>query len=436
MRICRVADRLLPIQGMDRLEQYCQYDERALPSRVTVHPGDELEGQLERLKLNLDSQLRAYPDEWLGVLSARRTTRNAVANFLSQTDLRESVLLQSDDTDDREFDEERRIVVSNTTFGKRYGVSVSAFRRRGQVSSLHQRKGFHGRNARKNDPGCVSLGADGGCIRVRVGDEERAGPRGDTQMKTMRVAVVERVKLADILRGIGRPDSVAMDIGDAQLIAEPGPFRVGIGYVDGRFEAPPHFVVVPGPDRREFFAWVNTYCPFVTPLSQWCRVVTEPELALVRKARVPSYGGVEAAWAGAVIGEAVLRLGTGRRLAEMTTTALQTCATFVAARARGLWGVDDARWEWMAQYETARRTLGVGDRDSSLSNYRTVWEVLDALSDEGNEVVQAMEWRKRLIVQACADIRKMGFVREGTMLEVVGELGWPTVYHGIRKDGS
>ena len=112
MRICRVADRLLPIQGMDRLEQYCQYDERALPSRVTVHPGDELEGQLERLKLNLDSQLRAYPDEWLGVLSARRTTRNAVANFLSQTDLRESVLLQSDDTDDREFDEERRIVVS------------------------------------------------------------------------------------------------------------------------------------------------------------------------------------------------------------------------------------------------------------------------------------------------------------------------------------
>ena len=36
--ICRVADRLLPTEGEDRLEQYCQYDEHELPSRVSVHP--------------------------------------------------------------------------------------------------------------------------------------------------------------------------------------------------------------------------------------------------------------------------------------------------------------------------------------------------------------------------------------------------------------
>ena len=48
--ICRVADRLLPTEGEDRLEQYCQYDEHELPSRVSVHPEEDVQRQLARLK--------------------------------------------------------------------------------------------------------------------------------------------------------------------------------------------------------------------------------------------------------------------------------------------------------------------------------------------------------------------------------------------------
>ena len=56
--------------------------------------------------------MRAYPDEWLGVLAVRRETRDAVAQFLGETELGDSVGLQSENVDDRSFDPERRIVVS------------------------------------------------------------------------------------------------------------------------------------------------------------------------------------------------------------------------------------------------------------------------------------------------------------------------------------
>ena len=110
--ICRVADRLLPTEGEDRLEQYCQYDEHELPSRVSVHSEEDVQRQLARLEASLDEQVRAYPDEWLGVLAVRRETRDTVAEFLRETELGKNVILQSEEADDRSFDPERRVVVS------------------------------------------------------------------------------------------------------------------------------------------------------------------------------------------------------------------------------------------------------------------------------------------------------------------------------------
>lgn len=110
--ICRVADRLLPTEGEDPLERYCQYDERELPSGVSVHPEENLQRQLVRLRARLHEQLRAYPDEWLGVLAVRRETRDAVAQFLTETELGDDVGLQSQEAQDRSFDPERRVVVS------------------------------------------------------------------------------------------------------------------------------------------------------------------------------------------------------------------------------------------------------------------------------------------------------------------------------------
>ena len=76
--ICRVADRLLPTEGDDRLEKYCQYDERELPSRVSIHREEDVPRQLARLTVSLDEQVRAYPNEWLGVFAVRRETRDEI----------------------------------------------------------------------------------------------------------------------------------------------------------------------------------------------------------------------------------------------------------------------------------------------------------------------------------------------------------------------
>ena len=114
-KICRVADKILFRKDDDPLEKYCQYDDHEQPSRVTVHHSGNLQEQLQFLEKNLANQLRAYPDERLGVLALRNKTVNKIGDFLHQTgnvELKNNILVQSDDKDDRAFDAQRRVIVS------------------------------------------------------------------------------------------------------------------------------------------------------------------------------------------------------------------------------------------------------------------------------------------------------------------------------------
>ena len=111
-KICRVADRLLPAEDAELLEEYCQYDDRERPSRVSVHQTGNLLQQLEKLVPTLDRQLRAYPNEWLGVIAVRSSTRDTIAESLIKSKLGTNVVVQSDDRQSRTFDPGRRIVVS------------------------------------------------------------------------------------------------------------------------------------------------------------------------------------------------------------------------------------------------------------------------------------------------------------------------------------
>ena len=111
-KICRVADRLLPNQGGGLLEEYCQYDDRERPSRVSVHSADDLEAQVQLLIPTLELQMRAYPDEWLGVIAVRTATRDRIADLLSRSPLVDHVSVQSENSEDRSFNPRRRIVLS------------------------------------------------------------------------------------------------------------------------------------------------------------------------------------------------------------------------------------------------------------------------------------------------------------------------------------
>ena len=111
-KICRVADRLRSTRDLISLEEYCQYDEHELPSRVSTHRTSGFEQQLPLLGHNLHRQLRAYPEGWLGVFAVRRDTRDRVAAYLSRTSLAGHLIVQADDEESRVFDPEHRIVVS------------------------------------------------------------------------------------------------------------------------------------------------------------------------------------------------------------------------------------------------------------------------------------------------------------------------------------
>lgn len=256
-------------------------------------------------------------------------------------------------------------------------------------------------------------------------------------MRSMRIAVVERSQLADVLRGVGAVADKATQVAGAQLSELLRRGTVGVGYSDWELTSLPHFVVVRESERRDFFAWVNTYCPFVTPLSQWCHVVTERELTDATAARVPPrYGGTVAAWAGAMIGEAVLHMGTGGRVAQLPVAALHTCGTFVAARAFGLWEDRDSRRVATERFRTARSLLGGTARDVRAGDLERAWEVLETLSGRKGGVRRGGFWEEDWTVAACEDIQRTGFVGNGTMTEVVERLGWPGDYLEFEKAGA
>ena len=244
-------------------------------------------------------------------------------------------------------------------------------------------------------------------------------------MNKLQAAIAERGELADALRGVGNCRAGMMEIQGGRLPVRLRSPRVGVGYVDGRSRSLPQFVVIPDADRREFFAWVSTYCPFATPLTQWCRVVDEGELARMQSLEVvPRYGSVASAWAGAIIGESILHLGAGGKFSELSVTALQARASFVAARAFGLWGSDKARIAAMEQYESARNILGVASRGPNLKEHQEFWTILETLSSETGTRSPEFDLQLRLIIEACDDIRKTSFVSRPTMLKMMEELGW------------
>ena len=245
-------------------------------------------------------------------------------------------------------------------------------------------------------------------------------------MREVVTDVVERAELADVLRGKSTPSVQAVSVQAARFPIKLGPGQVGVGYVKEKSRSLPCMMVIREGELREFFAWVNTYCPFVTPLSQWCRVVSEEELKRMGAfERMPEYGTAKTAWAGAIIGEAILRLGGRVEALNVSVAALQSCSTFVAARAYGLWGSASMR-QASEFYEEARGLLGPSSHRSDVGGYEGVWHVLKDLDGDvvGTKRGASSSRASELTIQCCRDIQRSGFVERKNLSEAVNALGW------------
>ena len=145
---------------------------------------------------------------------------------------------------------------------------------------------------------------------------------------------------------------------------------------------------------------------------------------------------VTAAWAGVVVGEAFLHVGTARKLSQLSVTALQACVSFVAARTFGLWGTGKARASAINRYQEARALLGAQSSGLDGTNVDYIWDVLELLSGDLLRGSGRLPDTTVLTVEACREIQTTGFVGVPTISKILTELGWSNTFSSFDKSGA
>lgn len=113
IKICRVADGIRNLVDSDEgMETTSNYDEKAFPSSVTARAGLGLKEQVDAAIPDIERQLRAYPESFIGVLCPRNQELSDVSDWLSTSSLSDHVQLYHSGEEYHAFDTDRRVVVA------------------------------------------------------------------------------------------------------------------------------------------------------------------------------------------------------------------------------------------------------------------------------------------------------------------------------------
>jgi superfamily I DNA and RNA helicase len=111
-KVCLVADELAKVWGdFEPLMPTSQYDEKKNPSSVVVKQCSDMTAQVAVLVDSLQLQMKAYPDEHLGVLCPSRPVLKAVWQQLRTSAVGGHAILQSAEEGYEEFDPGKPICV-------------------------------------------------------------------------------------------------------------------------------------------------------------------------------------------------------------------------------------------------------------------------------------------------------------------------------------
>ncbi len=110
--ICRVADGLARAsESLPPLEDSSNYDEVNIPSELHYERHADEKRQLEAMKSRISLQLRAYPDELIGVLVPKRKLLDSVRIALEQSEFSNIVTAQQADSY-VSFDNQHRVHIA------------------------------------------------------------------------------------------------------------------------------------------------------------------------------------------------------------------------------------------------------------------------------------------------------------------------------------
>lgn len=120
----------------------------------------------------------------------------------------------------------------------------------------------------------------------------------------------------------------------------------------------PCIVGISNEDRQELFNWLLTFHRDLSPLSSWCHVVSLDEIECFRSGgrSYADLAGLEAAWAGAAIAEAMVL--SGRSFDGVTLASCLATETFAIGRTAALYGARSAVLDVSERIAEVRTMLG------------------------------------------------------------------------------
>ncbi len=125
-KICIVADGLAKLPATEpTLLATSQYPEAKLASSVEVLPFTSLEEQCDELATRLDTQLKAYPGELIGIACPRGEDLIYVADYLRNSSFADEIVVQTSEDGYEEFDPDKSICVCKLHSAK--GLEFRAF---------------------------------------------------------------------------------------------------------------------------------------------------------------------------------------------------------------------------------------------------------------------------------------------------------------------
>lgn len=112
-KICALADGISKATGSSKLlAKTSNYKETANPSKVEVIKCTDLNDQCKKILARLATQLKAYPDEYIGIICPRREEFVHVSQFFLNSSFREQINVQNAKDNLIKFNENKHIVIS------------------------------------------------------------------------------------------------------------------------------------------------------------------------------------------------------------------------------------------------------------------------------------------------------------------------------------
>jgi DNA helicase IV len=141
-KICSVADALAKKWcDLEPLMPTNNYDEGKNPSSVTITRTENVEEQVDKALVELRTQMKAYPDEYLGVLCPTRASLKSVWSFIKGSPLAGKAVLQSAEEGYVPFEADKPICVCSI-----HGAKGLEFRAVHILQAEHMKKSPLNRN--------------------------------------------------------------------------------------------------------------------------------------------------------------------------------------------------------------------------------------------------------------------------------------------------